>query len=101
MSQICDFWPLIVYAILSFQCTLSIRPSELEYVGRIVQSKGKVEELAETLEVTSYLKALAGDPDQACELLLAWSEDMEPYPNLRSHLAHHLSTIGMDSIAYK
>ena len=51
--------------------------------------------------MTNNLKALAGDPNQAYELLLAWSEDMEPYPNLRSHLVHHLLTIGMDSTAYK
>ena len=70
-------------------------------MGKIVQSRGKAEELAETLEVTNHLKALAGDPNQAYELLLAWSEDMEPYPNLRSHLAHHLSTIGLDNIAYR
>lgn len=67
----------------------------------MVQSRGKAEELAETLEVTNNLEALAGDHNQACELLLAWSEDMEPYPNLRSHLVHHLSTIGMDNIAYR
>ena len=70
-------------------------------MGKIVQSKGKAKELAETLEVTNNLKALAGDPDQAYELLLAWSEDMERYPNLRYHLAHHLSIIGMDNIAYR
>jgi GTPase SAR1 family protein len=87
--------------ILLFQCTPDIRPSELEDVGKIIQSEGKVEELAETLEMTNNLKALAGDLNQAFELLLAWSEEMKPNPNLRSHLAHHLSTIGMDSIAYR
>lgn len=71
-------------------------------MGKIIQSKGKVEELAETLEMTNNLKALAGDPNQTYELLFAWSIEMQQYvPNLRSHLSHHLRTIGMDSIAYK
>ena len=90
----------MLYYILSFQCTPDIRPSELEDVGKIVQSEGKIEELAETLEMTNNLKALAGDPNQAYELLFAWSIEMQQYaPNLRSHLLHHLTTIGMDSIA--
>ena len=93
---------LFINVMFSFQCTPDIRPSELEEVGKIVQSRGKVEELAETLEMTNNLKALAGDPNQAYELLFAWSIEMQQYaPNLRSHLAHHLRTIGMDSIAYR
>ena len=90
--------------LLSFQRTPDITSSssELEDVGKIVQSKGKAEELAETLEMTDNLKALAGHPNQAYELLFAWSIEMQGYaPNLRAHLAHHLSTIGMKSIAYR
>ena len=85
-----------------FQCTPDLRPSELEDVGKIIQSKEKTEELAKTLEMTDNLKALAGDPNQAYELLFAWSIEMQQYaPNLRAHLAHHLSTIGMENIAYR
>ena len=86
----------------SFQCTPDIRQSELEEVGKNVQSKGKVKELAETLEMTYNLKALEGDPNQAYELLFAWSKEMQRYaPNLRAHLVHHLKMIRMDDIAYK
>lgn len=86
----------------SFQCTPDIRLSELEDVGKIVQSKGKAKELAKTLEMIDNLKALEGDPNQAYELLFAWSIEMQQYaPNLRCHLVHHLSTIGMDKFAYR
>ena len=70
----------------------------------MIQSKEKVSELAETLEMTNNLKALADDPNQAYELLFAWSIEMQKYAptiNLRSHLAHHLTTIGMDNAGYR
>ena len=71
-------------------------------MGKIVQSKGKTEELAETLEMTDNLKALEGDPNQAYELLFAWSMEMQRYaPNLRAHLVHHLKMIRMDKSAYR
>ena len=86
----------------SFQCTPDIGQTELEEVGKIVQSKGKAKELAETLEMTDNLNALEGDPNQAYELIFAWSVEMQQYaPNLRSHLVHHLSTIGIDNVAYR
>ena len=48
------------------------------------------------------LKALSSDPNQACELLFIWSAEMQKYtPNIQSHLAHHLNTIGMDGISLK
>ena len=76
--------------------------SELEDVGKIVQSNGKLDKLAETLEMTDNLKALAGDPNQAYELLFAWSIEMQQYAlNLRSHLVRHLTIIGMNNIASK
>ena len=76
--------------------------SELEDVGKIVQSNGKLDKLAETLEMTDNLKALAGDPNQAYELLFAWSIEMQQYAlNLRSHLVRHLTIIGMSNIASK
>ena len=90
------------YNFYSFQCTPDIGPSELEHVGKIIQSNGKEKELAETLEMTDNLKILAGDPNQAYELLFSWSIEMQQYaPNLRAHLVHHLKTIGMDNIAYR
>ena len=51
--------------------------------------------------MTNYLEALAGDPNQAYELLFAWSTEMQQYLNLRFHLSHHLLAIGMDNIAYR
>ena len=85
-----------------FQCTPDLKQSELEDVGNIIQSNGKVEKLAETLEMTENLKALVGYPNQAYELLFSWSIEMQKYaPNLRSHLVHHLTIIGIDDIAYR
>ena len=61
--------------------------------------------------MTYCLKALADDPDAAYTMLLDWSDEMQMLDtfleikkygfNLRSHLAHHLATIGMDNVAYK
>ena len=94
----------IIIVLYQFQCTPEIKKSELEDVGKIIlnQSSEKAKELAETLEMTDNLKALEGDPNQAYELLLAWSKQVKQYaPNLRAHLVHHLKTIGMDDIAYR
>ena len=61
--------------------------------------------------MTYCLKVLAGDPDAACTMLLDWSKEMQMLDtfleikkygfNPRSRLAHHLTTIGMDNVAYK
>ena len=91
---------LIQTSLCSFQCTPDLKDTDLGLVGEIIQSKEKVKELAETLEMTDNLTALAVHPNPAYELLFAWSIEMQKYvPNLRAHLAHHLTTIGMNAVS--
>ena len=52
----------------------------------------------------SKLEDLSSDPNPVYELLLAWLTEMQafaPNLNLRSHLTHHLNTIGMNAIAHR
>ena len=91
--------------IVLFQATslLELTDLELGQIGKTVQTRSKVEELVEILEMSYSLKALANDPAPACTVLFNWSKEMKMrrYPNIRLHLVHHLETIGMHDIAYR
>ena len=55
----------------------------------MVQSQGKVKELAESLEMQS--------PSTGPELLSEWYDEMREHSsNLRTHLSYHLITLGYD-----
>ena len=95
---------MILYVLL-FQGTPVIEPTDLELqkIGAIVQTGGKVKELVETLEMSYILGVLANNPTPAYAVLFNWSREMKmrKYPNIRLHLVHHLATIGMYDVAYR
>ena len=75
---------------------------ELHQLTRIVESRGKMEELAKVLEVSKTLKSLKGNSDASYETLLWWSAEMQTQNiNIRAHLIHHLKTIGVNDAATK
>ena len=70
----------------------------MQQVGDIVQSRGKIKELAESLEMD--VEEYGDHPTIGYELLKAWSDEMQQLgPNLRSHLSYHLNTVGISDIA--
>ena len=72
---------------------------ELQQVGHIVQSQGKIIDLAESLEMTVD-QTLLDDPHAGYEILKAWSEEMQNYASsLREHLSYHLVTLGINDVA--
>ena len=85
--------------ILSFQNTPCLSEIELQQVGHIIQSQGKINDLAESLEMTVD-QMLLDDPHAGYEILKAWSKEMQEYASsLRVHLSHHLVTLGIDDVA--
>ena len=76
---------------------------ELQKIGTEVQQRGKIKELADTLEMGYCVRALANDPDEAITMLQNWSGEIkgDECPNIRLHLAYHLESIGMDDIVYR
>ena len=70
-------------------------------MGEVICSNNKVNELAESLEMSqTFGQPLEDDSNAAYELLKAWADEMQNHaPNLRTHLSHHLITIGINDVA--
>ena len=84
---------------LSLQNTPCLSGIELQQVGHIVQSQGKIIDLAETLEMTVD-QTLLDDLHAGYEILKAWSEEMQEHASsLRVHLSYHLVTLGINDVA--
>ena len=64
----------------------------------MVQSQGKLKELAESLEMPSPSDLeLVVNPNAGHELLKIWSDEMKEHSSdLRTHLSYHLITLGYD-----
>ena len=75
-----------------FQTTPLLKEVELQQVGDMIQSRGMVKQLADSLEMTN--------PYDGHEILKAWSEEMKAYcSDLRTHLSYHLITLGINDVA--
>ena len=75
---------------------------ELQQLTQIIESRGKLQELAKILEVSKTLKSLEGSPNASFETLLSWSAEMQRHNiNIRAYLIHHLKTIGVNDAATK
>ena len=82
--------------------TSELSEPELQQLTQIVESRGKMEELAKVLEVSKTFKSLEGSPDASFETLLSWSVEMHRHNiNIRAHLIQHLKTIGVNDAATK
>ena len=68
-----------------------------------IKSKGKLNDVADALEMNYYLECVGeDDPDASVEVLRQWCSDMEEEEvHIRSHLVQHLRTAGLKGIAEK
>ena len=94
-----------VVTIILFQGTPVIEPTDFELwkIGTTVETRGKVKELVETLEMNYIPEALTIGPNPAYTVLFIWSREMKmrKFFNIRLNLVHHLATIGMHDVAYR
>ena len=74
---------------------------EIGKVGLAIEERGKLNELVKALEMSYTQSTLANDPNPACTVLFKWLREMtlRQYPNIRLHLVHYLTTIGIHDIA--
>jgi len=90
------------------QCWLKVHPLpqkpdklhdvELQRVARDIMSLGKLNEIADSLEVLPQLQSIESEPNPAFTLLQRWSCHGG---QLRATLVHHLRLTGLESTAYK
>ena len=70
--------------------------AELQAVAQEVQSKGKLKELADSLEVAIHYKSNI----EGHLLLDRWLKDMKQFNlHAKSHLVHHLRCVDLNDIA--
>ena len=70
---------------------------ELEVVSQEVQKEGKLQALAESLEMMTHYKQSS---TPSLVLLERWQTEMEQFEvNARSHLVHHLRCINLNDTA--
>ena len=72
--------------------------TELQGVAHDIMSSGKLNEIADALEVLPQLQSIENEPNPAFTLLQRWSCHGS---QLRSTLVHYLRLIGLESAAYK
>ena len=77
--------------------------SELQKLASEINSKGKLKDVTDALEMNYYLECIGeDDPDAPVDMLRQWCSDMEEKEvHVRSHLVQHLKTAGLKGIAEK
>ena len=69
--------------------------TELQGVAGDIQKFGKLQELADALEVVPLLESLEGDTNAPLTLLQRWRSGVESSVQAHSLLVHHLRCIGL------
>lgn len=73
----------------------NLTDTELQRVAVDVRDPGKLQELADALEVVPLLESLKGDTNPSLTLLQIWRSGVENRLLAHSLLVHHLRCIGL------
>ena len=77
--------------------------SELQKLASEINSKRKLKDVTDALEMNYFLECIGeDDPDAPVDMLRQWCSDMEEKEvHVRSHLVQHLKTARLKGIAEK